>query len=87
MAQRRKAEYPLNKLMEIEWLDSATKGGWNHHDNYQEEAQTSLCKSVGYVLKDNKDMIVLVQTQSVTQNVTDSIAVPKGCIVKVRKLL
>lgn len=46
-------------LVEVEWLDSATKHGWNDKEDVPTAADLP-CLSAGYLVTDEKDHIVLV---------------------------
>lgn len=77
-------KWPLTKLVEVEWTDSCTEGGWNSHSAYLDRAQPTICRSIGYLLVKTKEKVVVVQTMSLsTGHVSDSMAIP---IVAVRKI-
>ena len=70
------------KLVIIEWLDSSTFGGiWNDISEIVDQTHSLLCRSVGWVLLDNKDFIVLVSHLTGKQASGD-MTIPKKAILK-----
>jgi hypothetical protein len=70
---------------EVEWVDSKAQGSWRDADEYRNE-QPAPCRSVGYVLTRDAKKIILLQSQSESGGVSDSITIPIGCVTKVRYL-
>ena len=82
-----KPEWPLQKKMEVEWVDSCSDTRWNSLGYYQNEARTSLCRSTGYLLSKTEDTIILIQSISgTTDNVAESISIPMVAVTKMRVL-
>lgn len=68
------------KLIYVEWVDAVASSGWEKH----EEAESiHLCRSIGYVVKEDKDCLILASTISQDQN-NCRIAIPKAWIKKKR---
>lgn len=79
-------KWPLPKLVEVEWVDSCTAGGWRSRASYLEEGPT-ICRTIGYLLHKDKQKIVVIQTQSSsTGHVSDSMAIPVVAVKKMRVL-
>ncbi|MGR3177228.1 MAG: hypothetical protein ACUZ8E_04125 [Candidatus Anammoxibacter sp.] len=74
-----------NQLVLIEWLDS--KGGtsaWEHLDELT-PLEPCKCKSVGFLLEDNKNYKTIAQSLSSNQ-VIGRLTVPSCSIKKTTKL-
>lgn len=73
------------QLFKVSWWDAASSGGWDSLEYYR--SKTSLeCTTVGFLTKNTRKEIQLVQTISKSGNMTDCMTIPKGWIRKVRKL-
>lgn len=79
-----------NTILYIEWIDSHNPGtiGWHTKDDIKEWAQPDMViKDVGFLLKEDKDMIYLIggcskKIKGFQQLYHREIAIPKGCILK-----
>jgi hypothetical protein len=70
----------------IDWDDScALDGGIWHDKEAVEELKSHKCRSIGWVVKENKDCVVLVSSTSDHQFSGD-ICIPKSAIKKRKKL-
>lgn len=69
----------------IEWIDAASDdGSWTP---MTQAGGLVRCFSVGYVVKETKRQITLVQTICLdTMNMSGQVAIPKGCIVRRRRM-
>jgi hypothetical protein len=82
-----KSQWPLKRLVEVEWRDSCSHGGWNTVENHRKRCAVGPCRSIGYIMSDADRMLTLAQSQSaVNQDVTDIIAIPREAVVKIRRL-
>jgi len=45
------------KVLYVEWIDATATAGWDKFD--RKDATVDLCKSIGFLVKQNKDMISL----------------------------
>lgn len=81
----------------VGWRDSNTFGGWRNARLQKElvTEETLDCASVGFLLVDEEDRIVLAQSLSFTGkevsiakilSVSECLAIPKGCVVSINKL-
>jgi hypothetical protein len=61
-------------------------GGWADAEAVAEQASVTLCHSVGYLLKKNDDVVILVQNQNDINRMSDAISIPAGCVVRVKRL-
>lgn len=48
------------RLVLVEWLDSHAGRGWQDLDRLERAAEPLYCRSVGWVIRENKDCKVLV---------------------------
>ena len=80
-------KFPESKLVEVDWVDSASRGRWDSLANYKKEV-TAYCRSAGYLIANTKRHIIVLQTQGANtiNDALDAITIPKGCILKIRKL-
>lgn len=75
--------FPTLRKVEVEWIDSATSGGWTDVDNYRDK-QAWLCRSSGYLLVKDSEKVIVLQTTSVTGSATDAITIPRSCVKRMR---
>ena len=73
------------KIVEVVWLDSQARGGWTDKNEMQEWNEDILCKSVGYLVREENDRIVLVMSESST-SLADGLTIPRACIINLRCL-
>lgn len=78
-------EFPLNSPVEVTWRDSASRGKWDTLEEYSKH-EPCPCRTVGYLLKQDKRFTVIVQSQHTGGLVADSIAIPTACITRLRRL-
>ena len=75
----------MNKdIVLIEWVDSKGMERWEYLDEI-EPMPPSVCYSVGFLIKDNKDYKTIAFGLSETQ-VLGRTTIPAGCIKSIRKL-
>jgi hypothetical protein len=77
----------ITKIVQVEWVDSTHVHGWRPLDEAREddEASDMLCRSVGYLLRDEPDFLVLVQSAAVT-HVDARLQIPRVSIRQVHEL-
>ena len=73
------------QLYRIDWEDAYADGGWTHV-NKPITPGLLLVHSVGYCVAETKKVVVLAQQLSARGNYSDTINIPKSCIVKRVKL-
>jgi hypothetical protein len=71
-------------LVSVKWQDSYAEHGWESLDSLVMKIAT--VQSIGYVLKEDKISITLVQSTSDTGAYDHIITIPKGCIIERRKV-
>ncbi len=71
------------KLVLVEYYDSACSEGWH---KFGETEGISSCVSVGVLKYEDDKQIIIFPNRSDTGNVSDSMAIPKGCIKRIRKV-
>jgi len=64
------------KLMYVEWVDAVADVGWNYE---VEETKISLIKSVGWLVRETKDEIVLAADYS-EGDTNRRMAIPKSWV-------
>ena len=80
------------KLVLIEWVDSHSGRGWQEIEQLKSASELLYCRSVGWVVSENKNTIVLVPHISGEKNVgiklcgCGDISIPKRAVTKIRTL-
>ena len=72
-------------LYEIEWRDSRTSGGWSTLKEYRKKTAVVI-KTVGYLTMNTDDDVQVVQSISDIGSISDSMTIPKECVVRTRRL-
>ena len=70
-------------MTEIEWIDTLCLSSWSIAD---EDLKCPVVKSVGYMVRETKDTVVLAGMIGEDGTVNAVQVIPKGCIVKRRKV-
>ena len=74
-------------LLEVVWSDSQlSTGGWESHEWTMKGRQRVFQRSVGYVLADDKDGVMLAGSLSQGSNVHGVVTIPASQIVKKRRV-
>lgn len=77
----------IGPLVLVRWIDSATVGSWRTLDEYKEIDRAPRISSVGWLLTENEEAVVLLQTLDAEQHKgTDTIIIPKGVILGITRL-
>ncbi len=84
--QKPKIAWPCRKLVEVDWEDSTSTGGWMDPDVHQRYGKERSCRSAGYVLARTKTEVVIAQSMSCGGKVNDTISIPAACVRRVRRL-
>lgn len=72
-------------MVEVCWIDSATATGWTDRQSELDNPKrwaTGRCRSVGYVIEDTAEALVLVQSVSGNDNVMCVTTIPTSVIVE-----
>lgn len=77
------------RRVEIEWLDSISEGRWNDREQIERQANRAnmLHRSVGYLLMDNDDFVLLAGSRGETnENYADTMQIPKVAVLAIHDL-
>lgn len=83
IAIRKMRKYKKNTKMEIFWIDVVTDPEWLS-DRVVNERPDCDCKTVGYYIKHDKELLWLSHT--ISRGKGDRTTIPIGCIKKVKIL-
>lgn len=87
MSDKSRSKWPLGKLVEIEWIDSMTNGGWRSIESYKADPPLAICRTAGYLLERSKDHVTVMQNQSLRSgHVSDSMSIPMVAVKSIRVL-
>jgi len=78
------AEKEPGKLVHVTWRDSSQSHGWQDEGSAR-DCGPSICSSVGWIMRDDKDCLVLAASWS-SGMVNDVTGIPWSCVVTVRGL-
>ena len=83
-----KSKWPLKTLIEVEWVDIAShNNGWMTIEETLKTIHPALCRTVGYLIGSDKLNIRLAMLQTIEDNsIGMTMVIPKGCILKIRKI-
>jgi len=72
----------------VEWLDSTTLSKWGPVEEYQKAARPSTCVSMGFLLLEDDERLVILQTidGDETGDVMAALAIPRTCVLRIRHL-
>ena len=74
-------------IVEVEWIDSASTGGWRRISLFENEADPVSCWSVGYLVKRDRKQTLLLQSHDGTLGKgNDAISIPSSIVRNVRIL-
>lgn len=82
--KRRKAKWAAKEVLEIEFDDSSSSQGWRDKDRVY--CGATRCRTVGYLLKETKRTITVVQSIADENDVDHVWRVPRGAILRMRRL-
>lgn len=77
------------KLYAVHWLDAHTEGGWVHDTS---KLTPSPCVSVGFVISENDDYVVLGQSHGIDCAKRDdpeycnAICIPRTMVTRIQEL-
>lgn len=79
------------KIVEVNWVDSEHHADWEKISDVIEEQSGSLgCRSVGYLISDTEDRIILAtsvsEDEETEEQVSAYITIPKICITSQKEL-
>jgi len=79
-----------HKIVKVIWKDIQTLSEWNDMDFIKREMNKKYFQeTIGYLLEDNKEFLVIAPTFSPDDppEYSDTYIIPKGCVKKVVQLL
>jgi hypothetical protein len=79
------SRFKHHPLVEVEWDDACGRTGWRPAEEYARENGVRT-RSVGYRVRNDRDAVVLLQSQAMNGNYNDSIVIPRSMVRKVRVL-
>lgn len=74
------------RLLMVTWEDSCTRGAGWQDGNYVKSLTPCIIDTVGWVLSESRDHIVLAASVSETGNVEGHMCIPTACIKRKRLL-
>lgn len=81
---------PLYKTVEVTWLDSEQNASWEKLSDVLEDQGTLDCKSVGYLIADKEDRIILASSMSsdeeYEEHISHYITIPRAAVVSIKEL-
>ena len=72
------------KIVLVEWIDSSTEYGWLKVESF--DTSVVKCQSVGFLIKETDDAIVVTLSRSDSGRCADAITIPKCSIKRIRYL-
>lgn len=73
-------KYPIHEIL---WVDASGKSGWMPiHD----ELEPMYCITAGYVIGEDRYRLIMAGSLNAGADKGDVIYIPKGCILKKRKI-
>ncbi len=75
----------LRKLpkVKVEWCDATADGGWKTFDSMRKEDPVEVT-SIGYMIRNDKHRVQVVQSVCSNGKVAESLTIPKGWIKSVK---
>lgn len=80
------------KLVCVDWVDSYSGEGWRPIEQIQSESELFPCRTIGWVVSDNKHALTLINTVGghMNENVVPigcgDITIPKVAITRLRTI-
>lgn len=72
-------------LVEVEWRDACTFHPWQSLSDARKD-MTLRCWTVGYLVRNSRDRVSLVQSRGEHDKVAEDWTIPRACIVRIRRL-
>lgn len=73
------------KMVLIEWVDSNILHGWITIEDAK-RANIALSQSVGFLLWEDNEKVIIVFSKSDSDSVLEVKAIPRGCIKSIKEL-
>jgi len=69
----------------VDWIDTTCTSGWRDEDDLK-TCKPTKCRTVGHRLKGEKGYIRVALSHSDLGDVSDVKAIPRSCVVSIKKL-
>lgn len=72
----------------VEWIDSSRLEGWTNRAEVEDLARARnglACSSVGLLIEETADRIVVATSQDEAKNVLSAIVIPRAAIKRIKK--
>ncbi len=69
------------RVVRIDWVDSCSNYGWRP----KEDGGVSMIHSVGLLVEEKSDCVMITTSRSEYGNCIDQLSIPKACIKKMKK--
>lgn len=82
------SKVPMRSLpaVVVDWLDSSSHDGWQTMDEAQAHHRNKMhCRSVGLLIADNRHGVTVAHSVH-QENVAGTMHIPRGAILKMRRL-
>jgi len=76
-------EFEVGDIVEVCWIDSASSHAWSNRANEinnPDRRKSMLVRSVGYVVQDDNDVLMLVESRTAHDSIGCSTTIPKFAI-------
>lgn len=75
-------------IVEVDWIDSMQHSGWRVESEWKGriDAHELECRSAGYLYRDDRQSVVLVQSLSRAGSMADMIEIPRRAVRAVRTI-
>jgi hypothetical protein len=75
-------------VVEVTWSDIATSIGWQEREELERDktADFTTCLSVGYLVANEPDRVIIVQSISTDQAHAERTVIPKAVVRSIRKI-
>jgi hypothetical protein len=72
------------QIVEVKWLDSQAFDGWHSKNEMLSWDDSMVCFSVGYLLRESQDRVVLVMSESIGSGALDNgMTIPRTSILNI----
>lgn len=79
MSPRKKGEWGPHTMIEWEDASGVASGAWNRMDDIK-ALKTTMIRSIGWIVKETKDEVVLVSSVSSSNLGHGEMCIPIGCV-------
>jgi hypothetical protein len=74
------------KFYRVDWIDAASNSSWRSEEGAAGKRGTIDIVTVGHLVKHTKAEIILALSKDYNGQVADTIAIPKSCVTRIRRL-